>query len=300
MSHTVVQIYQIHQLPQPAHSPLYKCQRHHQPRISYNITIPNMLNASSSSDDDGNGYCSPNPELTSFVSIDGDYDDEETPNVTVVECGIGGGVATAPPLDDDYIVTFENKPKLTPQTQNQERQEPERTCGSTLTSPFYNEGIVGGGSSTPTEEEMCIICYDKIDKNNGNFYSNFCDTCKYTVHIPCIEEYIIRKLKDDVQTHQTRFVGIKCLMCSKVVERGELTQEEFDEINNSDDRLDNRITAEQRRDIQLHQHALRVMERQIRRDRRNGNKRFFCHVCFILCLILCAGGVLAAFITKNT
>lgn len=295
MSHTVVQIYQIHQLPQPAQSPLRKCQRHQSCR-SYNITIPNILNASSSaspssSDDDENGYCSPNPELTSFVSIDGDYDDEETQNVTVVSFGIG--VATAPPLDDDYIVTFENKSNTIPQTQRQEKQEP-------LTSPFYKEGVVGGGSSTPTEEEMCIICYDKIDKNDGNFYSNFCDTCKYTVHIPCIEEYIIRKLKDDVQTHQTRFVGIKCLMCSKVVERGELTQEEFDEINNSDDILDNRITAEQRRDIQLHQHALRVMERQIRHDRRNGNKRVFCHVCFLLCLILCAGGVLAAVITKNT
>ena len=289
MSHAVVQIYQLHQLPQPAHSPLYKCQRHQTCR-SYNITIPNILNASpsasaSSSDVDDNGHCSPNPELTSFMSIDGDYDDEEMQNVTVVSFGLG--VATAPPLDDDYIVTCDPLPPcvkgvpLCPPT--------------TSTSPFYEEGVVG----TPTEEEMCIICYDKIDKNDGNFYSNFCDTCKYTVHIPCIEEYIIRKLKDDVQTHQTRFVGIKCLMCSKVVERAELTQEEFDEINNSD-RFDNRMTAEQIRDIRLHQHALRVMERQIRHDRRNGNKRVFCHVCFILCLIICAGGVLAAVITKTT
>ena len=138
MSHAVVQIYQIHQLPQPAHSPLYKCQRH-QPCRSYNITIPNILNPSSSDDDDDAGYCSPNPELTSFVSIDGDYDDEdeETQNVTVVGRGVGGGVATAPPLDDDYIVTFENKSNVvTPQTQIQERQEPERTYGSPLTSPF--------------------------------------------------------------------------------------------------------------------------------------------------------------------
>jgi hypothetical protein len=278
-SHAVVQIYQIHQLPQPAHSPLNKCQRH-QTCKSYNITIPNILNVSpasspsSSSDVDDNGYCSPNPELTSFMSIDGDYDDEEMQNVTVVSFGLG--VATAPPLDDDYIVTCD------PLT------------------PCVKGGAIGERNSpTPTEEEMCIICYDKIEKNDGNFYSNFCDTCKYTVHISCIDEYIVRKLKDDVQTHQTRFVGIKCLMCSKVVERGELTQEEFDEINNSD-RFDNRITAEQRRDIRLHQHALRVMERQIRHDRRNGNKRFVCHVCFILCLILCAGGVLAAVITKNT
>ena len=278
MSHAVVQIYQLHQLPQPAHSPLHKCQRH-QPCRSYNITIPNILNVSpASSSDDDNSYCSPNPELTSFVSIDGDYDNEETPNVTVVSFGLGVlGVATAPPLDDDHIVTCDPLP------------------------PCVKGGVIGERSSpTPTEEEMCIICYDKIEKDDGNFYNNFCDTCKYTVHISCIEEYIIRKLKDDVQTHQTRFVGIKCLMCSKVVERGELTQEEFDEINNSDDILDNRITAEQRRDIQLHQHALRVMERQIRHDRRNGNKRVFCHVCFLLCIILCAGGVLAAVITKNT
>ena len=289
MSHAVVQI---HQLPQPPHSPLYKCQRH-QKRIIYNITIPNILNASpsesaSSSDVDDNGYCSPNPELTSFVSIDGDYDDEETQNVTVVGCGVG--VATAPPLDDDCIVTCDPLPACVKGG----------VIGELRSPTSYNEGVVGGCSSPPTEEEMCIICYDKIEKNDGNFYSNFCDTCKYTVHISCIEEYIIRKLKDDVQTHQTRFVGIKCLMCSKVVERAELTQEEFDEINNGDDILDNRITAEQRRDIQLHQHALRVMERQIRHDRRNGNKRLFCHVCFLLCLILCAGGVLAAVITKNT
>ena len=289
MSHAVVQIYQLHQLPQPAHSPLYKCQRHQTCR-SYNITIPNILNVSpasspsSSSDVDDNGYCSPNPELTSFVSIDGDYDDEETQNVTVVSFGLG--VATAPPLDDDYIVTCDPLPPCV-------KGVP--LCPPTPSTSPYEEGVVG----TPTEEEMCIICYDKIDKNDGNFYSNFCDTCKYTVHISCIEEYIIRKLKDDVQTHQTRFVGIKCLMCSKVVERAELTQEEFDEINNSD-RFDNRMTAEQIRDIRLHQHALRVMERQIRHDRRNGNKRVFCHVCFILCLILCAGGVLAAVITKTT
>jgi len=280
MSHAVVQICQTRQFPQLAHSPLHKCQRH-QPCRSYNITIPNILNvspSSSPSSSSSGGYCSPNPELTSFVSIDGDYDDEEMQNVTLVSFGVG--VATAPPLDDDYIVTCENNPKI-PQT-----------------SPSYNEEGVGG-SSPPTEEEMCIICYDKIEKNDGNFYSNFCETCKYTVHISCIDEYMIRKLKDDVQTHQSRFVGIKCLMCSKVVERGELTQEEFDEINNSD-RFNNRITAEQRRDIRLHQHALRVMERQIRHDRRNENKRFVCHVCFILCLILCAGGVLAAVITKNT
>ena len=42
------------------------------------------------------------------MSIDGDYDDEEMQNVTVVSFGLG--VATAPPLDDDYIVTCDPLP----------------------------------------------------------------------------------------------------------------------------------------------------------------------------------------------
>jgi hypothetical protein len=283
MSHTVVQIHQLPHFPEPHQSPLHKCERR-QP-CKQSIKIPNELNMSTSASDDDNVYVSPNPELPSFVSIDGDYDDEETPNVIVVECGfVGSGIATAPPLDDDYIVACENKPNMMPQT-----------------STSYNEGGVGGCSSPPTEEEVCIICYDKIEETRGNFQTNFCDTCKYSLHNSCIEEYIIQKLKDDVQIQQTRFIGIKCLICSKVVERAELTQEEFDEINNSGDIMNHHdgITPQQRRDIQLHQHALHVMERQLRRDRRNNNKRFVCHVCFILCLILCAGGVLASIITKN-
>ena len=286
--HTVVQIFQLHQLPQPSSPSLHQCKRYKACRDAVSISIPNVLNVSAStspsSDDEDNGYSSPHPEVTSFVSIDGDYDDEETQNIA--ECGvvIGAGiclglaVATAPPLDDDCIVTCENKPNSTLQTQTQAHTQAQ-------------------------EEEVCIICYDKIEEKHGNFYNNFCDTCKYTVHISCMEEYIIRKMKDDVQIHQTRFVGVKCLLCSKVVESGELSQEEFEEIYNSGNgngTNSNRMTAEQRRDMQLHEHALRMMERQIRRDRRNNNKRFVCHVCFILCVFLCAGGVLAAIITKNT
>lgn len=284
MTHTVVQMYKVSQhLPQ---SPMNKCQIH-QPCRHYNITIPNSLNMSGTtltSSDDDDIHHSPNAEPTSFVSIDGDYDEEETPNVIGYSSGSGDGgggvfivnvgVATAPPLEDDeYNVTTCENNKSTPTTLQQ------------------------------TEEETCIICYEKVQEKDGNFYTNFCDTCKYTVHIPCIEEYIIRKLRDDVQTMQSRFVGIKCLLCSKVVESSELTQEEFDEINNSGNGMNginrNRMTAQQRRDMELHEHALRIMERQIRRDRIHNRKRFVCQVCFIVCLILCAGGVLASVITKN-
>jgi hypothetical protein len=54
---------------------------------------------------------------------------------------------------------------------------------------------------------ICIICYDTIDKRNGDYRSDFCETCKYDAHISCIEDYI---------SHQTN--DVKCLLCYKVIE----------------------------------------------------------------------------------
>ena len=54
---------------------------------------------------------------------------------------------------------------------------------------------------------ICIICYDTIDKRTGDYRSDFCETCKYDVHISCIEDYIL---------HQTN--DVKCLLCYKVIE----------------------------------------------------------------------------------
>ena len=39
----------------------------------------------------------------------------------------------------------------------------------------------------------CIICYEEIDKDIGDYISDICDTCKYYVHISCHENYILSK-----------------------------------------------------------------------------------------------------------
>ena len=56
----------------------------------------------------------------------------------------------------------------------------------------------------------CIICYDEIDKNVGDFILDICDTCKYIVHISCYEEY----LKINNRLNNTD-INDKCLMCHK-------------------------------------------------------------------------------------
>jgi len=56
----------------------------------------------------------------------------------------------------------------------------------------------------------CIICYDVIDKNIGDYLSDICNTCKYGVHITCYEEYItFNKKINNINIYD------KCLMCHK-------------------------------------------------------------------------------------
>jgi len=57
----------------------------------------------------------------------------------------------------------------------------------------------------------CIICYDEIDKNIGDYICDICDTCKYHVHIACHEKYIIFNNR----LHNTNKYDTYCLMCRK-------------------------------------------------------------------------------------
>jgi len=62
------------------------------------------------------------------------------------------------------------------------------------------------------EEDLeCMICYEQIDKNLGNYILDICHTCKYAVHILCYEKYILinnRINKTDINANI-------CLMCRK-------------------------------------------------------------------------------------
>ena len=62
------------------------------------------------------------------------------------------------------------------------------------------------------EEDLeCIICYDQIDKNVGDYILDICDTCKYAVHITCYEKYILI----NNSLNKTDINANICLMCHK-------------------------------------------------------------------------------------
>jgi hypothetical protein len=61
------------------------------------------------------------------------------------------------------------------------------------------------------EHIECIICYEEIDKNIGDYISDICDTCKYYVHISCHEKYISSKYQF---SHINKY-DTYCLICRK-------------------------------------------------------------------------------------
>lgn len=170
----------------------------------------------------------------------------------------------------------------------------------------HDENKLNMNIATPQmqrEEEICIICYEKVEEECGNYYTNFCDTCKYAVHIACIEKYISRKIKDEVLILQTRFIPIKCLTCSKQVEIVEITQEEFDNINKYHGSANHNnhnimITPEQRRQILLYQHVIHVMERQNYHHGRMRN-RILCNALFLIVIITITVGVVVSIFLKK-
>lgn len=271
-----------------------------QQKLCKRYDIPNIPHTSSDDEYDYNGgdaSLSPansNSEATSFMSIDGDYDDAET--VEAVGVGVvmplfaGSYVvatfASAPPLDNDndVVANVANVPKNNIHAQNNKQNK----IKSTPTNP------------KPIQEgaEICIICYEGIEEERGDFQRNFCSTCKYTVHLGCIDDYIVRKVRDAVHASRISSVGIKCLMCSKEVERVILYEDNSLNagINESDG---NRAGAEQRRQIQLHQHALDIMERRLSRERRNRRKQILCNICFMILIVSCGLAVLLTVITKK-
>ena len=282
------------------HPHMHNLQQQQELRKRYDI--PHIPHASTSSSDDeccNGGHAASSP-ATSFVSIDGDYDDVET----YVEAGVGvvmplftGGYvvatfATAPPLDDeDNLVA--NVPVNNLHAENNKHRKHNK-IKSTPTNP---KPIEEGG-------EICIICYERVEEERGDFQRDFCNTCKYTVHIGCIDDYIARKVIDAVHASQMSLVGIssvpiKCLLCSKEVERVILYEDNNINAGINENNGDRVGAAEQILQLQYHNHALEIMERRLNLERRNRMRQILCNVCFLLLVVICALGVLFSVITKK-
>jgi len=273
-----------------------------QQKLCKRYDIPNIPHASSDDEYDYGGEASTSPAnsnsaATSFMSVDGDYDDAEAAEAAeavgvVMPLFAGAYVvatfATAPPLDDNNVVA--NMPENNLHAQNNKHRKNNKIKSRPTNPKPIEEGA-----------EICIICYEGVEEERGDFQRNFCNTCKYTVHLGCIDDYIVRKVRDAVRASRISSVGIKCLMCSKEVERVILYEDNNinDGINENNNNNGDGIGAEQRRQIQLHQHDLSMMERRFSRERRNRCKQLLCNVCFLILIVSCGVAILLSFIIKK-
>jgi hypothetical protein len=274
------------QIPSPYGSPYTS--------VPFPSTIPNQLNSSLSSSSSSK-YSSDEGEEgeeagirsrleledymnDSALSVDGEFD------VRVDILGITAAtisssphmIATAPPMSDYESDDVVQHKKTT------------ITTTPVITMPPY--------------KETCIICYeeiaDVITEESKICVSDFCRTCKYTVHLDCIDEYRVNKLNDTVaerggESIASSSVGIKCLMCSLEVERIyvrrngdiDIVKNQIAQSNRSN-HPPPRLSPQQRLQRDLHNHVLNNMERRMRRERRNRFKQKCCNFCFFVVLTI--------------
>lgn len=220
----------------------------------------------------------------SALSVDGEFDVRiDILGIKQISASISSSplmVATAPPLSD-----YESDDVV-------QHKKSTATTTPVVTMPPY--------------KETCIICYEEISdvitgvsaEESKICVSDFCRTCKYTVHLDCIDEYRVNKLNDTVaerggESIASSSVGIKCLMCSLEVERIYVRRNgDIDIVKNQIPRSNRnndpppRLSPQQRLQRDLHAHVLINMERRMRRERRNRFKQKCCNFCFFVVLAI--------------
>lgn len=273
----------------------------------YPPIIPNQLNSTLSSSSSSSHYSSDSDqeeaeesqetgirsrlELEDYMndsalSVDGEFDVRiDILGIKQISASISSSplmIATAPPLSDyesDDVVQHKKS--------------------TATTTPHKADTL-----KEETYKETCIICYEEIAdvitgvsaEESKICVSDFCRTCKYTVHLDCIDEYRVNKLNDAVaerggESIASSSVGIKCLMCSLEVERIYVRRNgNIDIVKNQIAQSNNdplpRLSPQQRLQRDLHAHVLINMERRMRRERRNRFKQKCCNFCFFVVLAI--------------
>jgi len=264
--------------------------------------IPNQLHSTSSSSDSESDSDEEAPqekgirsnlELEDYMndsalSVDGEFD------VHVDIIGISRPLAESIPI-------FATAPPL---SDNESDDAQQKKSTTTTTTPHKAEA-----SKQETYKETCIICYEDIadvitdnaDNTNESEINvhDFCRTCKYTVHLDCIDEYRVNKLNDAVAERDgasiaSSSVGIKCLICAREVERIyvkrngdiDIVKNQIERSSNAHERGQQRLSPEQRLQRDLHAQVLNNMERRMRRERRNRFRQKCCNFCFFTILAM--------------
>ena len=169
------------------------------------------------------------------------------------------------------------------------------------------------------DESICIICYEnfsgpmspnendeEIDEESytRREISDFCQTCKYSVHHKCIDEYRVSKINDTLKHNQRRrsnyssgTFSIKCLTCAREVEKIHISRNgDIDIMKTQRRSSENESEYDQYRRRQHHEDETRVqmqeilqiqnrMQRMRRRQRCNYCKSKLCAICFTILLV---------------
>lgn len=282
------------------------------PPISAISAIPNQLNSTlsssssqySSDSDEGaeeKGGIRSNLELEDYMndsalSVDGEFD----VRIDIISMSMRPLAAST---SSSSPVMCASAPPLYDYESDDGAQQKKST---TTTTP--HKADVSKQKTQETYKETCIICYEDIadvvvgEEGQINI-ADFCRTCKYTVHLDCIDEYRVNKLNDAVaerngESIASSSVGIKCLMCSLEVERIYVRRNgDIDIIKNqiarssNQERLNSRdiprqLSPQQRLQRDLHAQVLNNMERRMRRERRNRFRQKCCNFCFFTILAM--------------
>jgi hypothetical protein len=180
---------------------------------------------------------------------------------------------------------------------------------------------------TEKQEEacICVICYEpfeSVEFVQGRKYSveelediegkekvsDFCQTCKYNVHHRCIDDYRLSKLTDSLKNNNSRdsrgqaisqiipgSLIMKCLMCSKEVEKIHISRDGDINIvksqcNGQRGRQEPR-QQQQQEPRQQQQQIQEILENRMQRRRQRRAIIYYfkdkaCIVCFCLLVLV--------------
>ena len=272
-----------------------------------NVSQENALHLQSISTDDEDEERGNNVnDSLSTVSVEGEFDTRidiirsspkkkvkistsTSPKLVAISIGAGVGagvvvVASAPPLSDDEN---NNENNCHQQQQKEPQQQQEEPCVCVICYETFEEPIeLILGRNYTSEELEDIEGKEKI--------TNFCQTCKYNVHHRCFDEYRLNKMGEIIRNSYQRgrvhspnitgTFGMRCLMCSKEVEKihisenGEVRIEKMQQPSYA-------ANTEQRQQQEQQQNEELMRNRMQRRLRRRQQLEFcrkkICSICFM-------------------
>ena len=266
---------------------------------------------------------SPSPE-TSIMSIDGEFDErvdvlhsppppsseivthDAVYSITVINIDLLQ--ASAPPLsdsDDENMQQQEAEVRGEVQAEVPAEKIEEHDNRCIICYEDFN-GLMPLSMSHRNEnqdqehynEEFEVECYTRKEIND------FCQTCRYSVHHKCIDEYRASKINDamnnilegrhdDGSARVNCIFSIKCLTCAREVEKIRISRNGDIHITKTQRQASENEYDQRRRQRERHQYEIQVQEilqNRMQRRRVRGQRCYYCKnklctMCFGILLV---------------